>query len=201
VIFRREFLEGIRGGAITVAFRRWRRPTVRGGGSLLTAVGKIEIRSIEPIDRREITAEDARRAGYDSLQSLIVELDRRSEGDIYRIELGALKPDPRIALRESPLADGAAIGEMHDRLRRWDARAADGAWTMRTLEVLRAHPGVRAADLCRLVGQAKDVFKNNVRKLKALGLTESLEVGYRLSPRGEALLKAPLRVRDDEQLA
>jgi hypothetical protein len=27
-----------------------------------------------------------------------------------------------------------------------------------------------------------------VRKLKALGLTESLDVGYRLSPRGEALM-------------
>jgi hypothetical protein len=28
----------------------------------------------------------------------------------------------------------------------------------------------------------------DVRKLKELGLTESLEVGYRLSPRGRALL-------------
>ena len=27
-----------------------------------------------------------------------------------------------------------------------------------------------------------------MRKLKALGLTESLEVGYRLSPRGRAFL-------------
>jgi hypothetical protein len=31
-------------------------------------------------------------------------------------------------------------------------------------------------------------FKRDVRKLKELGLTESLEVGYRLSPRGAALL-------------
>ena len=33
-------------------------------------------------------------------------------------------------------------------------------------------------------------FKPLVRKLKALGLTESLEVGYRLSPRGAAVLAA-----------
>jgi hypothetical protein len=33
-------------------------------------------------------------------------------------------------------------------------------------------------------------FKLNVRKLKALGLTESLEVGYRLSPRGAAFLQS-----------
>ena len=31
-------------------------------------------------------------------------------------------------------------------------------------------------------------FKRDVRRLKELGLTESLEVGYRLSPRGRALL-------------
>jgi hypothetical protein len=59
---------------------------------------------------------------------------------------------------------------------------------MRTLEILQANPGVRAADLCGLVGLEKAAFKINVRKLKALGLTESLEVGYRLSPRGAALL-------------
>lgn len=41
--------------------------------------------------------------------------------------------------------------------------------------------------LARL-GWDTPAFKTHVRKLKALGLTESLEVGYRLSPRGEAVL-------------
>jgi hypothetical protein len=36
----------------------------------------------------------------------------------------------------------------------------------------------------------RQAFKLNVRKLKELGLTESLEVGYRLSPLGEAFLRA-----------
>jgi hypothetical protein len=35
----------------------------------------------------------------------------------------------------------------------------------------------------------KAPFKANVRKLKGLGLTESLEIGYRLSPRGRAVLR------------
>ena len=51
------------------------------------------------------------------------------------------------------------------------------------------HPGVRALDLARMIGQEKPAFKVNVRKLKRLGLTESLEVGYRLSQRGSDLLK------------
>jgi hypothetical protein len=116
LIFRREFLDGIRRGAITLAFRRWRRPTVRGGGTL-----------------------------------------------------GTLQADPRVALRESALADGDAVTDLRDRLRRLDARAPDGPWTTRTLEVLRAHPGVRAGDLCRLMGQARDVFKGNAESSRRLG--------------------------------
>jgi hypothetical protein len=76
-------------------------------------------------------------------------------------------------------------------LEQLDARATDGPWTLKTLEIIRAHPGLRAADLCRLVGFERLPFKVNVRKLKALGLTESLEVGYRLSPRGAAFLGDP----------
>ena len=40
------------------------------------------------------------------------------------------------------------------------------------------------------LGRDTQPFKLDVRKLKNLGLTLSLEVGYRLSPRGEAYLAA-----------
>jgi hypothetical protein len=40
-----------------------------------------------------------------------------------------------------------------------------------------------------MAGMETAPFKRNVRKLKELGLTESLEVGYRLSPRGQAFMK------------
>ena len=66
------------------------------------------------------------------------------------------------------------------------------------LEIIDSHPAVRAGDLCGMAGQERLPFKLNVRKLKALGLTESLEVGYRLSPRGVALLDWLRRgVRDE----
>ena len=42
--------------------------------------------------------------------------------------------------------------------------------------------------LAARAGIDRPTFKQRVRRLKALGLTESLEVGYRLSPRGEAVL-------------
>jgi hypothetical protein len=74
------------------------------------------------------------------------------------------------------------------RLDAMDRRAQIGAWTRATLRTIRARPGVRAGDLARSLGRPRDEFKRDVRKLKNLGLTISLEVGYRLTPKGEALL-------------
>ena len=48
---------------------------------------------------------------------------------------------------------------------------------------------MRAGDLADALGRERLPFKADVRKLKALGLTESLPIGYRLSPRGEAFLR------------
>lgn len=188
MLFRKPFLDGIRTGAVTLAFRRWRRPTVRTGGTLLTPVGQLAIASVDPVAVDSISAADARRAGYESREALLAELRRRPEGEVYRIALGPLGPDSRIALREARASTDEELQMLRRQLERWDARAEDGPWTLRTLAVLGAHPAVRAADLCGLVGQEQARFKLNVRKLKSLGLTESLEVGYRLSPRGAALL-------------
>lgn len=188
MLFRKEFLEGIRAGVVTLAFRRWRRPSVRGGGTLLTPVGQLSIKSVEQVALNTISAADAHRAGYESREELLDALQRRREGEIYRIEIGPLLPDPRIELREIRAATDGELQDLRSRLSRLDARALEGAWTFRTLEALSVHPGVRAGDLCGLVGQEKERFKLNVRKLKNLGLTESLGTGYRLSPRGEALL-------------
>jgi hypothetical protein len=56
------------------------------------------------------------------------------------------------------------------------------------LRLIADRPGTRAADLAAELGREKLPFKAEVRKLKELGLTESLQVGYRLSPRGRAYL-------------
>ena len=62
MIFRERFLEGIRDGTITVAFRRWRRPSVRSGGTLMTAVGQLSIASVDEVALAGISEADARRA-------------------------------------------------------------------------------------------------------------------------------------------
>ena len=57
------------------------------------------------------------------------------------------------------------------------------------LELIRERPRVRAPDLAQSLGLDTQPFKRDVRKLKELGLTESLEIGYRLSPRGRTVLE------------
>ena len=63
------------------------------------------------------------------------------------------------------------------------------AWLTVRRERIEARPGVLAAKLARSLGRPRDELKRDVRKLKALGLTFSLEIGYRLTPKGAALLK------------
>jgi hypothetical protein len=187
MILRKADLDSIARGEISVAFRRWRRPTVRAGGTLLTAAGQLQIGEVTVVEMGAITPKDARRAGYESKEALFVDLNRRTEGRIFRIELRGLTADPRVELRNASL-DEHESATVRGRLARLDGASTDGPWTLRTLQVIRDHPGLRAGDLCRLVDQDRDRFKPNVRKLKNLGLTESLEVGYRLSPRGQAYL-------------
>jgi hypothetical protein len=188
MLFQRRVLDGIAAGAITLAFRRWRRPTVRAGGRLRTPIGVLAIGAIEVVEPDRITAGDARRAGYGTVAALLAELDARGDGPIYRVELRLAGPDPREALRQRADLSNDELGEVRRRLARLDAASRHGPWTASVLRMIADHPHTRAADLAATVGLEKPRFKAAVRRLKELGLTESLDVGYRLSPRGRALL-------------
>ena len=163
MIIRRRFLDGIQKGSVSLAFRRWRRPSVKSGGTLLTAAGLLHIDKVETVDIENVSSADAKRAGYDSRTSLVAELNEREEGDVYRIAFGRLEPDPRVALRERR-ADDSELQDLVGRLDRLDSRANESPWTRRVLEIIEAHPGRRAGDLCEMAGQEKLPFKLNVRK-------------------------------------
>ena len=108
---------------------------------------------------------------------------------LYRVEFHHAGGDPRLTLRqEDDLSDGE-VEQLRARLDRLDRASTHGPWTRTTLRLIAEHPARRAGDLAAMVGRETAPFKLDVRKLKALGLTESLDVGYRISPRGAALLR------------
>ena len=195
MLLRTADLERIADGTVTLAFRRWSRPTVKAGGALLTARGQLEIVAVDPVDPNRIGPEEARAAGFASRADLLRKLDER-QGPVYRVRFGRLLPDPRIALRER-IPDEPEMTRILDRLRRSDGRSSTGAWTRKALELIRDRPAVRAGDLASTAGLARADFKIRVRRLKEMGLTESLRVGYRLSPRGESVLERMTREGHD----
>lgn len=208
MLFRREFLQGIADENVTLAFRRWRKPSVKAGGRLRTPVGELAIESVDVTIESAISEKEARRAGFASRAELLAELSRefsdrpissgryRSSGksaggprELYRIAFHLAGPDTRIALREDTKLSAEDFTAIAAKLDRLDRASPQGAWTRTVLEMIRKQPAVRAPDLAQQLERDVPGFKIDVRKLKNLGLTISLGVGYRLSPRGELVLK------------
>ncbi len=183
MLFKAPVLTAIAEGQVTLAFRRWRKPTVRAGGTVTTPVGVLAIEAVEIVSPELIDEGQAQRAGYGSLEAL--QADLPGAEPLHRIAFRLIGEDPRKALRSD--TSQAALQAVEHRLAKLDAKTP---WTRATLDLIAANPGVRAPDLAARLGRETLPFKGDVRKLKALGLTESLKVGYRLSPRGEALLAA-----------
>lgn len=191
MLFEKRFWPGLANGSVTVAFRRWERPRVLAGRSYRAAGQILDIVSVEQVDPAEITPDDAASAGYSSADDLVADLRGDPSRPLFRIEFRrSRRPDPRATLAADDVLDEAAVAEIDRRLDRLDRASTHGAWTRETLRLVAAHPERRAGDLAAMAGRERDPFKIDVRKLKNLGLTESLEVGYRLSPRGQAYLDA-----------
>jgi len=190
MLFRDKILEGIKNGSIDLAFRRWERQRINAGTNLRTSAGVVVIDAVNKIELKDVTDDEARRAGYSSSEEMIERFESfEKPGDLYRIELHYGGADPRIALREHSDLTSEDVEELTKKLRRLDSASSFGEWTMRVLRLIDEKPAVLAGKLAREIGRERVSFKASVRRLKELGLTESLDVGYRLSPRGKALLR------------
>ena len=187
MLFAPRFRSGIVDGSITLTFRRWKRAQVIAGRRYRTPVGMLEVETVDVVDACEICDEEAARAGFDSAEA-VREALRGDPGDpVYRISFHAVtEPDPRDLLAHDDALSDEDIIEIDRRLDRLDGASSHGPWTAATLAMIAEHPGVRAADLAASLERERAPFKLDVRKLKTLGLTLSLDIGYKLSPRGEA---------------
>ncbi|MFI7678948.1 hypothetical protein [Actinophytocola sp. NPDC049390] len=182
--------QGIRDGTVTVMFRRWKRRQVTAGNTYRTAAGRVVVDEVTEVAPSRIRSADARAAGYPSVAAAVADL-RGTPGDpvfLLRIHLAG-DEDPRAALAAATDLSTEDVAEITRRLARLDRASTHGPWTDDTLAIIQRRPAVRAGDLAAELGREMLPFKVDVRKLKNLGLTLSLEVGYRLSPRGEAYVR------------
>ena len=188
MLLNRATAEGIVDGTITLVLRRWDAPRAKVGGTQRTPVGTIRIDDIAEFPgSHRVTARQAKAAGYPSAKAAQADLDRRPARHTYAITVSFLAPDERPALAADDHLTSADVDTITSRLARWDGVGVP--WTREYLRLISDNEAVRAPDLAAGLGLDIPKFKRRVRQLKGLGLTISLDVGYRLSPRGRAYLR------------
>ncbi|HWU86219.1 MAG TPA: hypothetical protein VN253_03045 [Kofleriaceae bacterium] len=197
LLFKKPFWEGLTSGVIRLTFRRWQRPHVRPGGRYRChPIGVLEVDAIAHVAVKDITEADARRAGFPNRAALVAYLAELGPLDeataIYRIELHHGGDGDRVELALEAALSAADVEAIRGKLARMDR---GGAWTRATLAAIEKHPRVAASKLAARLGRETQPFKQDVRKLKRLGLTQSFEVGYEIAPRGRAYLDATRRRR------
>ena len=191
MLFEQRFWAGLADGSVTITFRRWKRSQAVAGRRYRTPAGIIEAERVDVVTPESITDRDARRSGFESAQAVVTNLRGDASLPVYRIQFHLVdEPDPRAELAATDDIGADDIAEIDRRLDRLDKASSHGAWTRAVLESIAAQPGRRAPDLAEQFGRETQPFKLDVRKLKNLGLTISLRVGYELSPRGAAYLRS-----------
>jgi hypothetical protein len=203
VLFTADAYAGLADGTITLTFRRWTRPQAKAGGTYRVGDTTIVVDDVREVRVRDITDAEARLTGEPDRAAVVKRLGARTRGGrynapkpsapidddtvVWRVEFHrVVDPEPKLS-DQAQLTD-EDVAEITRRLDRLDAASSHGAWTRTTLRLIADNPGVVSTTLAESVGRERQAFKVDVRKLKRLGLTESLEVGYRLSPRGRAYL-------------
>ncbi len=189
VLINRATAAGIADGSISLVLRSWDVPRAKVGGTQRTPAGTIRIDDIaEYPSGHRVTAAQARAAGYPNAAAAQADLDRRPAEHVYAMRVSYLAPDERPDLAADDALTPADRGALTRRLDGWDAASTTGPWTREYLRLIAANEAVRAPDLAIAMGVETAPFMRRVRQLKGLGLTISLTVGYRISPRGKAFL-------------
>lgn len=197
LLFKKAFFEGLTSGAIRLTFRRWQKPHVRPGGRYRChPIGVLEVDAIAQVTVQQLTEADARLAGFATRAALVDYLAELGPLDdatsLYRVELHHGGDGDRVELALEDQLTAADVEVLRKKLERMDR---GGAWTRDTLAVIEKHPRIAASKLAAKLGRETLPFKVDVRKLKRLGLTQSFEVGYEISPRGRTYLTATRRKR------
>jgi biotin operon repressor len=191
VLFEKRLREGIHEGRITLAFRRWQRGQVVAGHRYRTGLDLVEAEAVDIVATGDVDSGQARAAGYATVRDLLASLRGDAGLPLYRIRFRRLdEPDPRAELAAATSLTSDEVAALAARLARMDRAGARGPWTASVLAQILSWPGVSSAVLAEEMGWVRADLKLQVRRLKELGLTISLDVGYRLSPRGEAYLAA-----------
>ena len=165
-----------------MTIRAWQKPQATPGKEYkLGAHEKIQVHAVDTVSLSELRDRDAKASGFASTDELVTMLRKESRrkltsrSRVYRIRFryaGQWKDDTKSYSRD----------ELERKLDRM------GAWSRELLALIAKNPGVSSAVLADKMGKERIALKADVRKLKRLGLTRSLETGYEVTSVGRSLV-------------
>jgi len=193
LLFQKRFHEGLVAGRVRVTVRQWEKPLVKAGGRYrVHPIGVVEVDAVEPVTVAALTEADAVSAGFGGLAEMLAYMapvakkPLRAGTRVFKVTLHHAGDGDRVAGAMDAALGRAQVDELKKKLARLDKTRR---WTWRVLRLIQRRPRVAASKLARSLGRETPPFKADVVKLKKLGLTQSFEVGYEVSPRGKALLE------------
>jgi hypothetical protein len=192
LLFQKRFHAGLVDGSIRLTVRRWATPRVKPGGRYrVHPIGVVEVDAVQRVKVRDLSEADARAAGFGSRAELVDYLRPMADAPltgatvVFRVALHHGGDGDRVPAALDDRLTAEDVAELQRRLARLDG---EKPWTRQVLRLIGRHPRVAASKLAKKLGRETEPFKVDVRKLKRLGLTQSFEVGYEVSPRGVAFL-------------
>jgi hypothetical protein len=197
LLFLKRFHSGLVDGSITLTFRQWEKPHVKVGGRYrVHPIGVVEVDEVTRVALKDVSDDDAVKSGFASRDEFITHLagwkkdgaPATSETLLWKVRLHHGGDGDRVSAALDTALSQADVEKLCKKLAALDARAK-APWTRKVLSLISRRPKVAASKLAKSLGRETLPFKVDVRKLKKLGLTESFEVGYGISPRGRAFLK------------
>lgn len=189
MLFKQKHLDGIKEGKVSLAFRKWKSTPLKKGSLLKTSVGIVEITDIAIINQPHINEIDAQKAGFINLESLLKSIYSEDAGKIYKIHVRFLKEDKASKPKEKSSLSQGEIDMLKAKLLQMDKYARHGFWTKDILTSIKDNPKLSLTQLSEKTGKTKEWLNLNIRKLKNLGLTVSLDPGFDLSPTGKLLME------------
>jgi hypothetical protein len=197
LLFKKAFFEGLTSGAITLTFRRWQKPHVRPGGRYRChPIGVLQVDAVERVTIARISEEDARACGFATRAELVAYLTELGPlddtTDVFRVALHHGGDGDRVEIATQASLEDSDVAAITAKLARMDRPTK---WTAKTLAIIERNPRIAASKLAAKLGRETLPFKVDVRKLKRLGLTQSFEVGYEISPRGRTYLDTVANAR------
>ena len=192
LLFQKRFHAGIVDGAVRLTFRLWDKPHVKAGGRYrVHPIGVVEVNSVEPVTVGQISEADAKAGGFASRDELlaylapVAKVTLTEATQVFKVGFVHGGDGDRVAIALDTHVTPEALADLEKRVGRLER---DGTWVRKVMELIEKHPRIAASQLALKVKRETEPFKIDVRKLKKLGLTQSFEVGYEVSPRGKKFL-------------